>query len=305
LKVPPPDAQSVALAVPEGTTLTAAAGRLEEAGLIRSAFWYRVYARLDGKAEQIKAGEYTLKEGMSFSALARALSRGPVRDEVKITVIEGWTTSDIRDALAELGVDIRDSDFYAERFAEEFPFLAGLPRNATLEGFLFPDTYRVWKDELPDGLFRKQLSEFELKTAELRKESDAAGKDFYEALTLASIVEKEARFDADRPVIAGIFWNRLDVGMRLQSDATLNYVTRSGRTRLSAADLENASPYNTYQHAGLPPTPIGNPGLPSIQAAVRPEETPYFFFLTDDTGKVYYARNLEEHSANRYRVFGE
>ncbi|MCR4278373.1 MAG: endolytic transglycosylase MltG [bacterium] len=303
--VSPPDANVISVEILEGSTLATTAVLLEEQNLIKSAFWYRVYGRINKNATKIKAGEYGLKEGSRFSSLARILARGPVREELTITIPEGWTIFDIQNRLEELGVDITPSDFYAERFADEFPFLKDLPKKATLEGFLFPDTYRVWADDLPDGLFRKQLSEFSLRTIELRADIQKDGRDLYEVLTLASIVEKEAKHDEDRPKIASVFQNRLDVGMRLQSDATLNYVTKSGKSRLDASDLENTSVYNTYQHAGLPPTPIANPGLASFESAVHPAKTSYFFFLTDSDGKAYFGRNLEEHSANRYRVFGQ
>jgi len=304
IRFPPPDARVIHISIPEGTTVSAAAQILEEARMIDSAWWYRVYARIDGDARKIQAGEYDLNEGMRFSSLANTLSRGPVREEVSITVIEGWTIADIEDHLRERDVDVRTSDFYAERFEEEFSFLKDLPAKTTLEGYLFPDTYRVWMDDLPDGLLRKQLSEFAIKTAELRAEVERSGRSWQDVVTLASIVEKEAKFDEDRPVVAGIFTNRLNAGMLLQSDATLNYVTRSGKSRLSSADLESTSPYNSYRFSGLPPTPIGNPGLASLRAAVDPAETNYYFFLTDEDGKAYFGRNLDEHIANRVRVFG-
>ena len=303
--VSPPDAKSIAVTIPEGSTLATTAVLLEQSHLIKSSFWYRVYGRINKNATKIKAGEYGLKEGSNFSSFARILARGPVREELNITIPEGWTIFDIQNRLEELGVDIAPSDFYAERFADEFPFLKGLPAKATLEGFLFPDTYRVWADDLPDGLFRKQLGEFSIRTVELRADLNRDHRDLYDVLTLASIVEKEAKHDEDRPKIASVFQNRLDAGMRLQSDATLNYVTRSGKERLNAKDLENTSLYNSYQYVGVPPTPISNPGLASFESAVHSAKTNYFFFLTDSNGKAYFGRNLEEHSANRYRVFGQ
>ncbi len=305
LKSPSKNAQVVHVEIEPGTTGQIAAKKLESAGVISSAFWYRVYSRLDSKTNTITVGEYSFNEGMSFSAVARLLARGPERKEVSITIIEGWTIRDIEAKLTEMGVEVRPSDFYAERFEDEFAFLKDLPNKTTLEGFLYPDTYRVWADELPDGLFRKQLAEFELKTEEVRGGLEAQGRNLYDVLILASIVEKEALFDEDRPKIAGVFKNRLEIGMALQSDATLNYIIDSGRSRLTAQDLKNTSPYNTYQHAGLPPTPIGNPSLESLSAAFAPEDHSYLFFLTDENGKVYYGRNLEEHAVNRFRVFGE
>lgn len=215
----------------------------------------------------------------------------PPREEVSVTVIEGWTVRDIMDALQAKGIDVRPSDFLAARFADDFPFLKTLPPETNLEGYLVPDTYRVWKDELPDGLIKKQLSLFPVTTTR-------------DQLILASIVEKEAKYEADRPIIAGIFMNRLKIGMALQSDATLNYVLRSGQARLTAKDLETNSPYNTYANRGLPPGPICNPGRSSLEAAIHPTKTSYFYFLTDSQGKAYYAKTLEEHVRNRLKAFG-
>lgn len=303
-QMPPPDARVIAVTITEGVTGREAAAVLTRAGVIESEFYYLAYAKFFGETD-VKAGEYGIREHSSYAAISRLLARGPEREETSVTIPEGWTIADITDRLQDSGADLRPSDFYAERFAEAFPFLRGLPDDATVEGFLFPDTYRVWADELPDGLLRKQLSEFAVRTAELRADAAQDGRDFYEVLTLASIIEKEAKHDEDRAKIASVFLNRLKIGMRLQSDATLNYVTRSGKARLSSADLENDSPYNTYKYVGLPPSPIGNPGPASIQAAVHPAETNYFYFLTDAEGNAYFAKTLEEHAANRYRVFGE
>lgn len=227
----------------------------------------------------------------------------PARQEVAITVIEGWTIEDIRRALSQLGADVRPSDYYAERYADEFSFLKDLSPQATLEGYLFPDTYRVWKDELPDALLRKQLQEFTIKTAGFDEIARGQGRTARDVLILASIVEKEVGRDEDRARVAGIFMNRLKAGMKLQSDATLNYVLRTGRSRLTLNELENESPYNSYKYAGLPPGPISNPGKASLDAALRPENTEYWYFLTDNKGKAYFGRNLEEHAANRGRAY--
>ncbi|MEK7655749.1 MAG: endolytic transglycosylase MltG [Patescibacteria group bacterium] len=219
----------------------------------------------------------------------------PVREEVTIRIIEGWTIYDIQKELEGFGLDMQPSDFLAERFVEDFYFLKNLPPGATLEGYLFPDTYRVWKDELPDGLFRKQLAEFSEKT-------ETFGTTTRDVVILASIIEKEARQDKDRPIVAGIFANRLSVGMALQSDATLNYVIRSGRDRLNAEELKNDSPYNSYQHRELPPGPISNPGLASLEAAFHPAKTDFWYFLTNKDGIALFAKNLEGHAANRRAV---
>lgn len=303
LRFPLPGAPTIRFEVPQGATIRTVADLLVEKKLLGSATGYRLYGAFDSAATRPKAGIYDLKPGMSYKQLARTFALGPAREELSMTVIEGWTMSDIRSALGEKGIDVRPSDMLAERFAGDYPFLKNLPSGTTLEGYLFPDTYRVWKDQLPDGLIGKQLDEFSVKTAGFDAEAAAQGRTLRDVIILASIVEKEVRRDEDRAIVAGIFMNRLNDGMRLQSDATLNYVLRSGRDRLTSEDLKNESPYNTYLYAGLPPGPIGNPGKPSLDAALFPKKTDFRYFLTDSEGKTYFARTLEEHVRNRQKAF--
>lgn len=304
LRFPLPDAPTVRLEIPQGATIRDVADLLVTKKLLSSPTGYRLYAVFDASATRPKAGFYDVKPGMSYKQLARMFALGPMRDELSMTVIEGWTIFDIQSALRDKGIDVLPSDLFAERFTGDYPFLKNLPVGTTLEGYLFPDTYRVWKDQLPDGLIRKQLDEFSVKTAGFDAEAASQGRTFRDVIILASIVEKEVRRDEDRAIVAGIFMNRLKDGMRLQSDATLNYVIRSGRSRLTSEDLKNESPYNTYVHAGLPPGPIGNPGKSSLDAALFPKKTDFRYFLTDSEGKTYFAKTLEEHIRNRQKAFG-
>jgi UPF0755 protein len=162
----------------------------------------------------------------------------------------------------------------------------------------------VWKDQLPQGLIKKQLDAFATRAFRLIEGAEKQGRTLNEVVTLASIVEKEVANPEDRKIVAGIFWNRLQSGMPLQSDATVNYVTHAGRTRPTIIDLAVESAYNTYAHRGLPPGPICNPGADALEAALNPAKTPYRYFLTDANGKTYFARTLEEHILNRKMAFG-
>lgn len=303
LSVPAPETESVRVQIPVNATLDVAIDKLSEKKILRSGIGYRLYSYLDSSAEMPKAGEYDLKPGMNYRKIARILALGPERDEISMTVIEGWTISNIQEALKDEGIEVLPSDFYSDRFDEEFAFLKDLPPNTTLEGYLFPDTYRIWKDQLPDALFRKQLQEFSLKTMDFEAVAKSQGRTLADVIILASIIEKEAKHDEDRPIIAGIFMNRLKIGMRLQSDATLNYVLKNGHSRLTATEMEMDSPYNTYKYLGFPPGPISNPGLASLKAALNPAKTDFFYFLTDAEGKAYFARNLEEHVRNKAKAF--
>lgn len=303
--LPLPGAARVHLAIPGGASAEQVADLLVEKKLVDSKFKYLLYARLNRAARQPKVGEYDLLPGMSYQQLARILARGQTRQELTVQIIEGWSIKEVEEVLTKLGVDVRPGDFSAERFEREFEFLRDLPKGAALEGYLFPDTYRVWEDELPDGLLRRQLQEFQLKTVGFDEEAKRQRRTLRDVVILASILEKEIGRDEDRAIVAGIFMNRLRIGMRLQSDATLNYITRSGRSRMTASDLENESPYNTYKYAGLPPGPIGNPGKASLDAALYPAKTDYWYFLTDAEGRTYFARTLEEHRWNRVKAFGQ
>lgn len=237
--------------------------------------------------------------------LRRPKVERPVREEISMTIIEGWNTQDITKALEDKGVDVQPSDFFADRFVVDAPFLNALPLNATLEGYLFPETYRVWKDELPDALFKKQLETFSERTQGFEEEAKKQGRSLNDVVILASIVEREVSAQTDRSIVAGIFMNRLKAGIPLQSDATVNYVTGAGRTRPTLDDLKSDSLYNTYRHAGLPPGPISNPSEASLQAALHPAVTPYHYFLTDPEGKIYFAKTLNEHIKNRNKAFRE
>lgn len=302
----PNDRSGMSIVIGESWNAERVGHELQQQGIIDSAIGYRVYALLYPAANIPKTGTYTISSvPLNYKALARLFARGPTREEVELTVIEGWTIHDIQKMLTDQGIDVRPSDFLAHRFADDFSFLKGLPLNATVEGYLFPDTYRVWKDQLPDALLRKQLDRFTQQTVEIRAGASQQGKNLHELVTLASIVEKEVRHDADRPVVAGIFLNRLKDGMRLQSDATLNYILQSGHDRLSTSELETDSLYNSYRYAGLPPGPISNPGKAALEAAFTPTKSNYRYFLTDSSGKTYFARTLEEHVKNRYQAFGE
>ncbi len=298
-----------------GVGVSDLAQALEARGIISSALGYKIYAVIDPASRKAKAGDYEIAPGSSFRSIMRQFALGPASNEREIKIIEGSTISDLSAQLAKYGVSatsmtslvgdsVKGKPFAAD-LRKQFSFLSALPPKVSLEGYLFPDTYRVWKDQLPLSLVLKQLNAFDKNTQGFVDESAKQGRSLEEVVILASIVEKEARTPEERRVIAGIFLNRLKNHMRLQSDATVNYVTNAGRARPSITDTQVDSPYNTYQNDGLPPGPICNPGKDSLDAALNPTKSDYFYYLHDDSGKVYYARTLEEHKANRYKAYGE
>lgn len=299
---PSASAPSLSFVVAPTSTVAMVARGLTEKGILTTTMGYEVFGLIDASARHPKAGTYTVQPGMSYRTLARLFFTGMQRDEVTVQVIEGWSIADEASALNALGVTMEKP--VAADWAEEYSFLSGLPKGTTLEGYLFPDTYRVWKDQLPEGLIKKQLDEFGKKTAGFAEEAKKQGKSLAEIVTMASIVQKEVANKDEMKMVAGIFWNRVRIGMPLQSDATVNFVTHAGNTRPTAKELQTDSPYNTYQNKGLPPGPISNPGADALEAALHPTSSSYFYFLTDANGKIYFAKTLDEHIRNRRTAFG-
>lgn len=282
---------------------------------LASPFFYRLFALFDEAAAHPQAGMYQIRKGESYQTIARILATGPVRTERSLRLVEGKTIDENGLALQSSGVDAsaywrlvgrsKNEVPFDRMLIDNFSFLSKLPSDASLEGYLFPDTYRVWEDELPKGLVEKQLQEFYEKIIKPNPDAESStGMTWHQIITLASVVEGEVRTPEVRKIVAGIFLNRLKIGMALQSDATLNYVMTERNDRPTAKDLAIQSPYNTYDHPGLPPGPVGNPSFTAIDAVLHPTETDYLYFLTDQKGEIYYAKTYDEHLKNKYRVYG-
>ncbi len=236
-------------------------------------------------------------------------------EEINLTILEGWNNKNIGEYLEKQGV-VTSADFQKAIIDFDITIYTFLPIQAkgSLQGFLYPDTYRFFKvitdrskttaKEASETIIKKMLSNFETKfpigAEALAKKQDLS---LYDAIILASIVEKEANnFEGEKATIAGIFLNRLNIGMPLQSDATVNYATGKSEASPSLDDLEISSPYNTYKHKGLPPAPISNPSVNSINAVLNPISTEYLYYLHDQkTGQPYYAKTYEEHLINKQK----
>ncbi len=297
-----------------GATISVTADKLEAEGLITSSVWYRLFGFIHSTARRPKAGTYLIQPGQRFTQIAATLATGPETDEVRVRIIEGWSIADIRALLKEeqhlseeeiTQIVGREGDAapFDSSLRDKFSFLKSLPAKRSLEGYLFPDTYRVWREQLPLGLVLKQLEEFQQRISTEKVTSASAPLETLdEVITLASIVEKEVSKPDERKMVAGIFLRRLREGMPLQSDATVNYITRSGRARSTAEDLKIENAYNTYRNKGLPPGPIANPSEAAIRAVLEPTPSQYRYFLTDEKGKIYYGRTLDEHIANRRKA---
>jgi UPF0755 protein len=311
---------------PEQTTFTIESGediasivqRLDDDGFIRSKTLFRWSLSKSGLATKIQPGTHDLADIKTFNELiTRITSGGLAAEEMTLLVREGENLRHVQSALKDGGADAADDLFTAtgnpavypqepssimKELAEEYPFLVAKPANVSLEGYLFPDTYRVYLDAEPEDIARRMLDNFGDKmTVELLESVKASGRTFHEIITMASIIEREVRGETDRRVVSDIFWKRLDIGMRLQADSTVNYATGKSLPAVTYDDTRFDSPYNTYKYAGLPPGPIGNPGLEAIEAAANPTPNDYWYFLTDAEGNVHYASTLDGHNINKAR----
>jgi len=302
----PAGTKIISFAIEEGEGARAIGRNLQAVGLIRSHWEFEAYAWLEGKARRFQAGEYEIPGRASIKTIAIILASGKtVPREMTITTLEGWTAGEIGDYLEKEGI-VGRKDFLAavgnlSRWTEKYPFLMKeLPAGASLEGYLFPDTYRIYRDATPDDIIAKMLDSFDRRlTLEMRQSIAAAGRSVFEIVTLASIIEREVPTDEDRRMIADVFYKRLAIGQPLQADSTVAYALGINKARYTTEDVQADSPYNTYKNQGLPPGPIGNPGLSAIEAAVYPAKNDYWYFLSKNDGGTVFSKTFEEHILNK------
>lgn len=308
---------TITLEISAGSDTKAIGEQLQAAGLIRSVTAFRLFLWLEGLASKLQAGTYTLNTGQGVETIARSLSRGDVEtNEVKFQVLEGWT---LRQIATEYGETFsptlkRPAEDLAQEFltaaqavdsreilpGNTYVFLTDKPATAGLEGFLYPDTYRVYEDSTPPQVIEKMLNNFGRKMDQsVRDLVPASGLTLYEVVTLASIIEKEVRTDADRKMVADLFLRRMANSIPLQSDATVNYVTGKDLLQPSINDTRTESPYNTYLYQGLPPGPIANPSISSIMAVLQPTPNEFFYYLSAPDGQTIFGRTFEEHKLNK------
>lgn len=292
-----------------GESLSEIADVLHERGLIRNETAFKAYVYLEGVAGKLQAGIYNLSTAMSIKDIVRVISRGQLlSNERTIKILEGWNNREIGDYLEKNEIVSR-ADFLAAAGAtnskellpdENYDFLADKDSSVDLEGYLFPDTYRIYKNSQAKDIIKKMLNNFGKKvTLDLRQEIESQGKTIFEIVTMASILEKELTKYEDRQMGADLFYRRLEIGMPMQSDATVNYVTGKSERQPTYSDLETVSPYNTYLNKGLPPGPICNPSLSSIKAAIYPTPNEYFYYLNKKDGTTVWSKTGEEHAANK------
>lgn len=286
--------------VEKGDSLFEIGEKLERENLIKSKFFFDFYVLFKRKERNLKAGTYILSPTMSVSEIAQKIINGETA-KVKITFPEGLTKKEIEKRLSEKLKRKISLNFLIKDFKSEFEFLKNAPDNASLEGFLFPDTYYFDFSATEKEIVEKFLKNFDKKlTKDLRQEIEAQGKKIFEILIMASLIEKEVYNTKECPdcknLVSGILWKRLKSGMLLQVDATITYITGKKTTKISIEETQIDSPYNTYKYLGLPPGPICNPGLESILAALYPKESDYWYYLSTLSGQVIFSKSLLEHN---------
>lgn len=305
--------------VSSGETADVIAANLAQLGLLNNTELFLNYLRFHGLDAQLEAGEFIIDPQQTIPQMAAVLTEAVVQ-EIELRFVEGWRLEQMADHLADnpaANVDATQFLAIVQRQTtfdlSPYPFLADLPPTTSLEGYLFPDTYRVPPDADAAYLVNLMLQTFDRRvTAAMRQGYLAQGLSLHEAVTLASIVEREAVVATERPIIAGVFYNRLAQGIKLEADPTVQYplgyqpaADSWWKSPLSLDDLALDSPYNTYLYAGLPPNPIANPSLSSLESVAFPTETAFIFFVADCTAAVpgshAFSVTYEEHLSNVQR----
>ena len=304
------DPTPVVFVVEPGDVAGDIALRLKRWGLITDAELFRQLAHYQEADSKLEAGRYELRANMTMGEIIEALQHGRL-EEIAVTVPEGWRAEQIAEMLAEeVGVDVDQFLDLVQGGPFDHEFLQGRPPEATLEGFLFPDTYLLPVQPTALDIIERMLADFDQRfTVEMRQAAAEQEMTIYQVVTLASIVEREAVVAEERPIIAGVFLNRLAEGMSLESCPTVQYALGYQEdadqwwktpVMLEEFDQVNSS-YNTYLHRGLPPGPICNPGLASIQAVLEPVETDYLYFLAKGDDSHAFAKTFEEHLQNQQK----
>ncbi len=290
--------RKVTVVVPAGATLSSIAGELEAKGVVKHARAFVIRAESDGYATKFMPGTYTFHQNEPYEDLVALLARGVNPPTVKVSIPEGTTLMQAGGLVAAEVSTITAADYVAVARDDPPPFrLGGYRPGTTLEGMLFPATYEVVPKVKARAFVKKQLAAFEDNVAKVdMTRARKADLTPYDVVIIASMIDREALVPAERPMVAAVVWNRLRIDMLLQIDATIQYALGETKPVLTYDDLKIDSPYNTYKHPGLPPTPISNPGLAALQAAAAPANVDYLYYVArnDGTGRHYFSREYAQ-----------
>lgn len=293
--------------IPSNTSTQKIGDILQEEGLIKNGFTFTLYAKITGKASKLKAGKYQFTYGQSVGDIMNQIAEGKIfKDSFTLVIPEGFTVEQIAERLDTNGI-VKKKDFLNEVDHGNFSydFVQAIPADPKikhrLEGYLFPDTYEVEKGatahEIIDMLLKRHK---EIWQPEWDKKIESLNLTRHKFLTLASIVEREVKVKKEQSIVAGVYLNRLKIDMPLQADATIQYVFKDQKERITYDDLEINDPYNTYVIPGLPPGPISNPGKAAMEAMLNPQKNNYLYYVTkkDGTGEHYFAETFKQHQEN-------
>ena len=292
--------KDIVVEIPQGATTNTISDILYKNKLIKNKVVFKISVKLSDKAQSFKAGKYLFNQTYSNKQLINDISLGKIyHDGIKVTIPEGSTSKEIVSILVSKKIGTKENYetliSNPKEFYDEFKFLKE-DDITSLEGFLYPSTYYFDEEISEKEVLKDMLSQFDkVYTDELRNRQKELKMTTEQVISLASIVEKEAVLDEDRPIIASVFYNRLKIGMPLQSDATIQYIFKERKKIVTYKDLEIDSPYNSYKNKGLPPTPIASPGIASIEATLYPKETDYLYFVAKMDGGNNYSTNYEDH----------
>jgi UPF0755 protein len=308
--------REVTFNIAKGTKTRTVAGGLAKEKIIGSPTVFLIYATLHTAGGKIQAGQYSLNANMNIPEIVDVLTRGKVAStSSKVTFIEGETNDQMAKDLGDQNI-AEAADFLHATADNGFSFkYLSVAAKVQFQGFLFPDTYEIGRTDTVNDIVQKMLTNFQSKfTDKMYADSQAKNIKLIDLITLASIIEKEVgrnktnltaddflQMQKERELVASVFYNRLASGMALESDATVNYITGKSDRSVSTADTKIKSAYNTYLNRGLPPSPISNPGLGAIMAAIYPSKSDYLYFLNAPDGTAYFASTLAEHNANKAR----
>lgn len=291
--------------IEKGQTGTEIADMLFERGLIRSTQGFKLWLYLSGTNDKLQTGHYQIPNKVTVHELISLLQEGHV-ESIRVTIPEGYTVGDIAIVLEKNQI-MKAKDFLAEaKTYVPYPYMKGTkPATYPVEGFLFPSTYEIPVGAAPRDVIQMMADEMNrYLTPAVKKQIQAQHMSIHDFVTLASIVERESLFDADRPTIAGVFKKRLAHGIPLQSDATISYVLGYAKENVTIGDTQLQSPYNTYVSKGLPPGPIANPGKKALDAVLHSENTDYLYFVADKEGHNHFSKSYEEHLAEVNKIYG-
>jgi UPF0755 protein len=297
-KPPSNNGESIGFVVAKGKGAAQIANDLYKAELIKSPLAFKFYVQLTGNANRIPAGIFEISKNLSMFEVLDKLSGRPL--EIKVTIKEGLRKEEVvEELIKQLGMEAENATEFRKSF-----------NTNSEEGYLYPETYYFHPEVTGEQVVNRMRGLFNSTIEQLMPEIEKSELSLDEIVTLASIIERETKTDEERPTVAGVFLNRLEIGMALQADATAQYAVSSARCKVQGAkcanwwipptlvDLEINSPYNTYKFTGIPPAPISSPGFSSIEAVVRPKESDYLYYIHESNGTIHYARTLSEHNTN-------